>query len=104
MINKTNSKTEKLETPLHNQITQENFANLYTTSEYDEQKERRKQKRLDKKMEVAQSSDGVDPLYNSEELPEDIVKKIKNQDKHFKKEQRTKALNIINEEEHSLNR
>ena len=91
--NKINlSKPQKSPTSTHYQLD-----NTYNV-DHNPNKERRKQKRLEKKLSTAQSTDGIDPLYNSEDVANEIIKKIKNKDKQFKKEQRTKALNIINKE------
>lgn len=42
------------------------------------------------------SNDGQDPLFESEKISDTTVKKLNNKDKQYKKEQRTKILNIIN--------
>lgn len=75
------------------------FTPNFNVTDHDPDKEKRKYKRLENKLSTALSADGVDPLYNSEDVPDEIIKKIKNKDKQFKKEQRTKALNIINQDD-----
>ena len=73
------------------------FDTLCEMARDDERKQKRQVKRLQNKLQTAQSTDGVDPLYNSGDIPAEFAKKIHNQDKQFKKQQRTKALNIINQ-------
>lgn len=89
------SSTQSTDTPTTEQNDAQDFYQLREIIQY--RHKQRRARRIQRRMEVAQSTDGIDPLYNADNLPAEYRKRLNQQDKQFKKQQRTKVLNIIHQ-------